>query len=88
MIKIQILISLAILLTSFPAGYLLAYLARDELVSGRKYFLALACISLIASFIIAFFSFAGKIPAILALFYIAIVSFVSAWKSYDKKFVK
>jgi len=75
------------LLAAFPTGYLLAYLARDELVSGRKWFVLLAIASVVASLPVAFYS-SLRFPIILALFFIAIISLLAAWKSYDKKWVK
>lgn len=77
-----------ILLAGFPAGYLLAWLAKDELVAGRKWFLSLAIVSLISAITVSFIGFYFKVPAILSLFFIIIISFLAVWKSYDKKFVK
>jgi len=73
-----------ILLSGIPVGYLLAWLCRDELVDGRKYFFIIAILSLILS-VITFFIF---IPAALTLLFILIVSLISFWKSYDKRLVK
>jgi len=75
-----------VLLTSFPVGYLLAYLTREELVQGRFWLKILAIISLILS-VILFFVY-KNIAIILTLVYIAITSLVSLWKSYDKKFIR
>lgn len=84
------LLLILVLLSSFPIGYLLAYLCRDELVQGRKWFILLGVIALAASLVMAFLSIdkAIKFSIILALFYIAIVSFISCYKSYAKKFVR
>jgi len=84
----QTLIYALILLAGFPAGYLLAWLARDELVAGRKWFFILAAVSLISAIIISFTGFYLKFPVILALFFIIIISLVAVWKSYDKRWVK
>ena len=78
-------LNLLILLSSVPAGFILAWLARDELVSGRKWFKILAAACLIAALIVAFFNIEAKFTIILTLFYITIVSLISAWKSYDFK---
>lgn len=77
-----------ILLCAFPAGYLLAYLCRDELVVGRKWFLLLAVVCLIVSVIISFTGFLFKFLIILTLIFITIISLISVWKGHDKKFVK
>jgi len=81
----QTLITILILVTSFPIGYLLAYLTKDELIDGRKYFIVVAIIGLILSLI---FGFLGKLVIVLTLFYMVIVSLICIWKSYDAKFVK
>jgi len=85
---IKELLVIVVLISSFPLGYLLAYLCRDELVQGRKWFLSLAVLSLISSFFVVFLNFKGKFAVILSLFYIAIVSLISLYLSYNKKFIK
>jgi len=82
------LIYTLILLAAFPAGYLLAWLARDELVAGKKWFLLLAVVSLATAVVISFTDFLFKFPIILVLFFIIIICLVAVWKSYDKRFVK
>ncbi len=77
-----------ILLASFPVSYLLAWLARDELQAGRKWFIILSAISLVIVVIISFSRFLIKVPVILTLFFIIILCLISIWKSYDKKFIK
>tara|TARA_Y100000310_G_C20503734_1_gene725330 strand:- start:36 stop:284 length:249 start_codon:yes stop_codon:yes gene_type:complete len=81
---LQILLILFIILLGIPLGYLLAYLTRDELVSGRKYFKLLVLISSILTIV---FLFINPVVA-LSLIFISIVSIVSLIKSYDKKFIK
>ena len=82
MIK-ELLITIVLIL-GFPAGYLLAYLCKEELVSGRKWFLAIMIISIISGIIFLFFNLVASLTS----FFIAIVSFVSLIKSYDKRFTK
>lgn len=84
----QNLLYTLILLAGFPAGYLLAYLCRDELVAGRRWFIMLSIISLISAVIISFTGFYLKFSAILALFFIIIISLIAVWKSYNRKWVK
>ncbi|OGJ17918.1 hypothetical protein A3K73_02445 [Candidatus Pacearchaeota archaeon RBG_13_36_9] len=73
---------------AFPAGYLLAYLARDELKAGKRWFMLLAVLSLISSIVLSFTDFSLKFPAVLTLFFIAIISLMALWKSSDKKWTK
>lgn len=82
------LLYVLILLSAFPAGYLLAALARDELKPGKKWFLLLAAVSLASAVILSFIGFLFKVPAILSLFFIIIISLMAVWKSEDKKFIK
>jgi len=81
---IQAILILLILLFAIPSGYLLAYLCRDELVVGRKYFKLLTFISSLPAIIFLFFN----LNIALTLIFISIVSSISLIKSYDKKFVK
>jgi len=80
------MISVLILLTSIPVGYLLAHLCRDELVPGRKWFLLLMIISLILSWVL-FFAYL-KLEIILTLIYIFITSLISFILSYDRGFIR
>ncbi|HUS50915.1 MAG TPA: hypothetical protein VMZ91_12175 [Candidatus Paceibacterota bacterium] len=75
-----------ILLLGIPVGYLLAYLTRDELVSGRKWFKMISVISFILAIILLIFY--RNLAVILTLAYICITSLISLYKSYDKRFVK
>jgi len=85
MINLITILTLIILISAFPLGYLLAYLCRDELKQGRKWFILLFVVSLVASLIVAFLNFEFKFSIILTLFYICIISLISTWKSYDFK---
>jgi len=75
-----------ILASSIPAGYILAYLCIDELVSGRKWFKLLALVSFILALVLLFFY--RNLTLIFTSAYIFIVSLISYIKSKDKKFVK
>ncbi len=83
MIK-EILFVLLIFITAFLTGYLLAWLCKDELKQGRKWFKILSLSSIILSFVFIFFD--SKIS--LTFLFMAIVTFISLKKSYDKKFIK
>jgi len=73
------------LIVSVAAGYLIAWLSRDELVIGRKWFQGLV----IASFIIGVGSFLfGYRSEMLVCLFILIVSWISYLKSKNKKWTK
>ena len=78
------LLEIGILILAFPVGYLLAWLARDELVAGRRWFKIIVLISSLSAIISVFFN----ITIALTLAFISIVTIISLIKSYDKKFVK
>jgi len=83
---IETLLIAVILASSFPVGYLLAYLCKEELVTGRKWFkmISWACLALILVLLFVYRDYS----VILTLTYIAVVSLISVHKSFDKKFVK
>ena len=86
----QNILYVAILVAAFPVGYLLAWLARDELVSWKKWYILLAVISVVLTIPVAFISALSlvKLPVVLTLFFIAIISLMAVWKSHDKKWTK
>jgi len=83
---IKILFNILILLTAIPAGYVLAWLCKDELVDGRKWFkIILEC--LFAALIFLLF-LSKNVNAILAVVYMIIVTFIAIFLSKDKRFLK
>ncbi|MEK6844077.1 MAG: hypothetical protein AABX83_01480 [Nanoarchaeota archaeon] len=78
-------IEIIILLLAIPTGYLIAWLANDELVIGRKWFTALIIFSFLSGFI---FYFIDKIYITLTNVFIIVVAFISLMKSYDKKWIR
>jgi len=80
-----VIIEIIVLLLGIPVGYLLAYLARDELVVGRKWFKALVILGVVVG---GWFALTGDYAVAWSSGFIAVTSFVSVWKSYDKKWVK
>ena len=52
----QILLTILVLVLAFPAGYLLAYLCKDELIDGRKWFKLLALLSTLLVIVFLFFN--------------------------------
>ena len=83
---IQILLHIGIMLTAIPIGWLLAWLTRDELVDGKRWF-NLIIYALILILIVMFFVW-RDISIILALIYMVVVTVVSLYKGGDKKFTR
>lgn len=79
------LINLVLLLLAVPAGLLIAYLCRDELLAGRKWFSALTTLGVFG--LIGFYLY-GQRAIALTCGFIAIVSFMSLIKSKDKKWTR
>jgi len=73
------------LILAVPAGFLIAWLANDELVSGRRWFYALLLLSIGLGgwFFLTGLSYLG-----LTFSFMAIVSFISILKSRDKKWLR
>lgn len=82
----QVILLFIILATAFPLGYLLAWICRDELVNGRRYFKIIMRASVILVWVLALAWNNLAVTGTLA--YIAIVSYISLAKSWDKKFVR
>ena len=74
-----------ILILSIPAGFLIAWLARDELVDGKRWFKIVSSVFAILS--VAFFAAGFDYIALTCLF-IAIVAYISFLKSSDKKWTR
>ena len=79
----NILIDIIILLLAIPVGFLIAWLCRDELIEGRVWFRILIIVGVLGGL---WFYLTGNTIISLALFFIAIVAFISYIKSNDKKF--
>ncbi len=71
---------LIVLLLSIPSGFLVAWLARDELIEGKKYFELLFTVS----FALIFF-FLEYEYIVVSLGFITISAWISLLKSYDNK---
>lgn len=73
------------LLFAIPAGFFLSWIAKDEIVQGRRWFMRLMFIGLF----FGIWSFmTGEKAVALTCIFIAIASYVSYHKSFDKKFVE
>ena len=78
-------LEIIILLFAIPTGFLIAWLARDELVSGKKWFKILIIVSILLGI---WFWLAGKSYIVWIAGFIAIVSLISLIKSEDKGWTK
>jgi len=79
------LIEIVVLLLGIPVGFLIAYWANDELVSGRRWFVGLMILS--GAAILVFGLMRNYVVSWTAGF-IFIVTAVSLWKSFDKKWTR
>lgn len=80
------IVEILVLIAAIPAGFILAWLARDELVEGREWFRIIIIASVVLAVGAWIFGFGRYIS--LSLAFIAIVAFISLVKSKDKKWVK
>jgi hypothetical protein len=67
---------------SVPTGYLLAWLCRDELIDGQKWFYAIVICSVMFG---GWFFLIGERVIGESCLFIAVVGFISLMKSSDKK---
>ncbi len=74
-----------VLLTSIPVGFLIAWMSRDELKAGRKWFFALTTISFLLAIIFYFFK---NITLALTMIYIFVVSLISYIKSFSASWTR
>lgn len=81
----SLIFALIILLLGVPVGLLIAWMARDELVSGRYWFRILFILAIISE--ISFF-IVGLINESLTSLFIAILALISYVKSNDEKWTK
>ncbi len=75
------MIDIIIILLSIPIGFLISWLARDEIIEGFFYIKLLFALSLI---LMIFFSFYDEVLT-KTMGFISIVSFISLMKRFDKK---
>jgi len=74
-----------ILIVSIPAGLLIAYACRDELIDGRKWFRILFIAGIIFG---VGLRLAGYYSASWTSYAIAIIAMISYIKSFDKKWTR
>lgn len=81
----MMLVELGILVVAVPVGFLIAWLARDELVDGRIWFKVLIALSVVFGTI---YGLIGKGYVSWTCGFILIVCLVSLLKSYDRKWIR
>ena len=79
------IIELILLILAVPAGFLIAWLGRDELVDGKKWFKGLIISSVVLAGLLWLF---GLDYISLTLGFIAIASFISVIKSNDRTWTR
>jgi len=75
-------IEIALLILAAPLGFIIAWMARDELKIGRNWFIIVVALSLITGI---YFFINNRPEIIYSSAFIAIVSGISILQSYDKK---
>ena len=79
------LLEILILICAVPAGYLISYLTKEELVAGRKWFVAIIIISFLTGLL---FFMAKNYVITWTAGFVIIATFISLIKGYDKKWTK
>ena len=79
------ILEIIILSLSIPLGFLVSYMARDELISGRKWFRLIFIISILLGY---WFYLIGKNYISLTSFFMSFFTLVSYIKSFDAKLTK
>ncbi|MDO8563935.1 MAG: hypothetical protein Q7R87_02915 [Nanoarchaeota archaeon] len=79
------IIGLIVLALAIPVGMLVAYMARDELIDGRKWFNVLFIVGVLAG---VWFFLTGKNAEGYSSLFVAIIVIVSYIKSFDKKWTR
>tara|TARA_Y100000310_G_scaffold326837_1_gene392277 strand:- start:4958 stop:5209 length:252 start_codon:yes stop_codon:yes gene_type:complete len=78
-------IEIIILILGIPVGFLIAWLARDELKAGRVWFRVLVIASILLGI---WFWLIDKEVLVWTMGFVLVVSLISLIKSGDKNFVK
>ncbi|HIG52080.1 hypothetical protein CXT76_00160 [Candidatus Parvarchaeota archaeon] len=79
------ILNIFFILLAIPSGFLIAWLARDELVSGKKYFRILIIVSILGAIGGIFYDLTYL--SLTFVFYL-IISLISLIKSEDQKWTK
>ncbi|MFH1500395.1 MAG: hypothetical protein ABIE22_00425 [archaeon] len=82
----NIILIVVVLFSAIPVGYLIAWLARDELEAGKRWFWL---IMIVGELVIIFSSIIGiSGDAVLGTFYLVVMAFIALIKSGDKEWTK
>lgn len=81
----SIVYALVILIIAIPVGYWLAYVARDELVDGRKWFKTIIIVGILLGI---WFFLTGFKASGYTSFFVSILGIIAYVKSYDKKWIR
>lgn len=81
----ELILSFLLLLCAVPIGFWIAWLARDELIIGRRWFVLLGILGVL---LIITTSILGQYSAAWTGAFISLLAGISYWKSFDKKWVK
>lgn len=86
----MIIYSILVLALAIPLGYWLAWLAKDELVAGRKWLISLsyACAFAALAYFMFFGADNGDIAAGFTIIFIGIISYIAHMKSFDGKWTR
>lgn len=79
------ILEIVVLVLAIPVGFLVAYLANDELVAGRRFFIPIIIASLVLG---VWFALAHQATPALTCAFILIMTLVSYVKCFDKNFTK
>ena len=70
------IIEIIILILALPAGYLIAWMAKDELKNGRKWFRILIILSIIGSIGAYLYGYNAIAFTMVFIFIVSLISFV------------
>jgi hypothetical protein len=82
---LQEVLNIVLILLAFPVGYWIAYMARDELIVGRRWFRTLMILS---AFVGIWFYLSGILYISLSCLFIFVISLIAYYKSFDKRWTK
>ena len=74
----MMLLEILVLFLAIPVGYLIAWLAKDELASGKKYFRILIIISILGIIGFWIYDFSYISWTFSFIFIVSLISFVKA----------
>ena len=81
----NMILEIGISVLAIPAGFLIAWLARDELEQGRAWFGLLALLSFLGILLFWFFNY---LDLVFTALFIEIVACISLFMSYNKRWTR